>query len=435
MIRIWTGFALIVSLFAGASVAAVPVPAFTARVAVTRLKIGQTATGFVQEEPFLASSPHGGLYLSLPHTRSLFRSDDRGASWKTLFDTRSGVGQPNDGDPADGAILDAGLGVLHWLGMGGPRQIPYQRSTDFGAHWSAPVSFSQAANPDRQWIVGDSAGNVVAVWVADKTIGQVMLRHSHDNGSTWSDEQPITAESAYVGAPARGARNGEFFVPIELLSGPNAPCLALARSRDGGRTWTVVPGIRYLGGLVGLNQLAGPAIISFPFLAVDDADNVYITYTVPSMLNAYGSPLSPVAVYLSRSLDGGDTWSPSMRISGGFHNGMYGWPVAGARGHVAIAYYEDRTGLSREVPSLWSTRLAYSEDADTSHPHFAVGVVDAQAHVGTICNECGDFSRLDHLGIAALPDGQVVIAWDRDGPVNPRNVDVVTARTTNLRLR
>lgn len=44
-------------------------------------------------------------------------------------------------------------------------------------------------------------------------------------------------------------------------------------------------------------------------------------------------------------------------------------------------------------------------------------------------------SRLDHLGNAATVYDQVVVARVRDGPVDPKNDETATARTTNLSLR
>ena len=429
------GFALIISLFAGASLAGPPVPAFTTPTRVTIIKTADE--GIPQEEPLLGSGPQGTLFLSLPHVPALFRSDDRGNSWRTLFDTRTGVGEATAGGSADGAIWDSGNGIVHWLGLRGVQNIPYQRSSDNGVHWSAPVDFTTSTIPDRQWIAADDAGNVVAVWCdsIDPTVSLVAWRASHDTGLTWSDISFFPGR-AYAGSPARGVHPGEFFVPLVRYD-IGFGSLAVARTRDGGHTWTVVENVvRNLAG-IGLNNAYGPLVINFPFLAVDDADNVYVTYSVPNppVGSVVGSPLAPAAVYLSRSLDGGDTWGSPIRISGALRNGLYGWVVAGAKGRIAIAFYEDVSGTSRIVPSVWHTRLAYSENADTATPTFAIGDADKRAHVGLMCNECREFSRLDHLGIAALPDGQVVVAWDRDGPVNPRNLDVVTARTTNLRLR
>src|SRR5581483_1067043 len=258
------GIALITFFFAGACIAAPPVPAFTTPTRVSIIKVSDK--GYPQEEPFLAGSPQGALYLSLPHTRALYRSDDRAASWLTLFDTRFGAGQPNDGGTADGAIADAGLGVVHWLGLLGAHPVSYQRSVDSGLHWSAPMALDTIASPDRQWIAGDAAGNVIAVW-EDKATQQAVSRHSSDNGRTGSDAQLITSAWAYAGAPARGALAGEFFVPMSINNGPDSFCLEVARTRDSGRTWKLSKCIRYIGGLMGSNTAPGPLVVNFTFLA------------------------------------------------------------------------------------------------------------------------------------------------------------------------
>ncbi|MDQ4132901.1 MAG: hypothetical protein M3179_06745, partial [Actinomycetota bacterium] len=163
-------------------------------------------------------------------------------------------------------------------------------------------------------------------------IGRVMVTTSNDGGQTWSP--PVNASAAANAGNPFGAQehthplfgpNGEIYVawrtsnvridPNQPAPAPEPGFIQVARSLDGGRTWTQVNAINVRG-----EPTFGGS--SFPRMAIDDRNgNLYLTWNQDA--NLYGPGFAPAdhfmiktsQVWFIRSTDRGQTWRDLQLLS------------------------------------------------------------------------------------------------------------------------
>ena len=138
------------------------------------------------------------------------RSVNNGASWTApvALNTNATWDSGFDGSP-DLATDGAGNWVAVWdadhsLG-GGDEDILVARSTNNGATWTDPAllnSNSANASPDQlPDLATDGAGNWVAVWHTSDTLGggqadyDILVARSTDNGANWTDPAALNANA------------------------------------------------------------------------------------------------------------------------------------------------------------------------------------------------------------------------------------------------
>src|SRR5439155_13812120 len=163
----------------------------------------------------------GTVYVVSPSVGA-WRSDDQGKTFKVLGKAACGFGVPacpltteNDANGVDGggdASFAVGPnGTVYSAGLGGgtrqdPKSIPFQFSTDKGQSWSKGFDVARKNSSDREWVVVNRTGSVFVSW--------------RDFGS---------------------AKDTKCSLPIDPVgvscAGPPAT-IAMARSDDGGTTWS-----------------------------------------------------------------------------------------------------------------------------------------------------------------------------------------------------
>ena len=163
-------------------------------------------------------------------------------------------------------------------------------------------------------------------------VGRVMTTVSNDGGQTWSP--PVNASAAVNQQNPFGAQehthplfgpNGEIYVAWRTSNvrvDPNAPAPApepgfiqVARSLDGGQTWTQVNAIN----VRGETGFGGSA---FPRMAIDDRNgNLYLTWNQdaglygPGFATADHFMIKTSQVWFIRSTDRGQTWRDLQLLS------------------------------------------------------------------------------------------------------------------------
>ncbi|HUR68183.1 MAG TPA: sialidase family protein [Candidatus Thermoplasmatota archaeon] len=386
----------------------------TKLVAPKLLALAELGPGF--GEPEIAAAPDGTLYVAA--VNDIYRSDDAGATWVEAKLDLDGGG---DGDIAVGPD-----GRVHWLGLfAKDAPIPYYASDDKGDSWTKPVDLSNKTGSDREWIdARQDSPWVYTAWRDSDDDGIVAFRSSADGGATWNDRVAIS-EDAIAGPLVHGPANGSVYqAQATFSSGPTSmdAGIRLARSHDHGATWDVVPivtppqSVQF--GIVGL-----PFSI-FPVIAADDAGTLYVAYAVDQEMLPSPIPLpksvARFGVFLQTSEDDGETWTQPRLLSSPDHAAIMPFVVAGAKGRIAIAWYENTYGLPNDnLPDSWNTILYESIDADTEAPQEQWAQLnEAPTHLGSICTNgagCfltgGDRSLLDFLEIAIAPSGQPVVTF------------------------
>lgn len=243
-------------------------------------------------EPMLALAPDGTLYLqavsSPPDGASVsaaWRSEDRGRTWIALP-----IPDGAAADSFDGAIAAGPAGEVY-LANAENAMLRIWRSDDGGESWSE-LDVPRVAPAHRMWL----APSVDRLDVGIDTLGGPNFHFA------LGDAAPTLVARNYEvgGALARRASDG-------LLLWPRHEAAPLDRfvayqSADDGATWTSAP------------MTASEPPETFP---VGEARRTSIW--TPTVFDANGTAYharsASGAVLLSRSLDGGATWSPEFALT------------------------------------------------------------------------------------------------------------------------
>ncbi len=386
-------------------------------------KVWVIAVGSVVSQPNYA---HGEL--------SLWRSDDSGASYKTL---RAPQGQDKNASfcscdtdvdvGPDGTVYITDFWVTSAPDPTGTGVVPghngfvTEASHDGGASWD-PGNFVTVARPaanDRQYIVaGRDPGEAylafargglplpVGLPVSAPDDG-LLLSRTTDSGRTWvplGTVHPNSAQSGSFIARPRVAPDGTFYYP--WVESPNADpwngtaTVVVAASRDHGQTFTphtvaTIP--TGVGGLWPMQMDVGP----------DGTLHAAWMQRTPGG----GSTL-----WYSASRDGAATWSAPRQV--GWTNGtaLLPWIAAAGPGRAVIAFYGTPAAVSPEqapADTRWDAwALVVTTNGTT--PGEPVRASPFPVKVGTFCPRGADCPQdrelLDYPGIA-WRDGWVHVAF------------------------
>ena len=137
--------------------------------------------------------------------------------------------------------------------------------------------------------------------------------------------------------------------------------------------------------------------LPFPTLAIDNARNRYAVWVMrPQTSNDTVSEAAnswQVFYSFARASTGWHTWSTPRKVnSGNAKQNTFVWPVAGAAGRLALAYYGTSDTMhnpsSEDAHQAWHVYLAMITNANTGTPTIQqVKVTRHPMHHGTICLE------------------------------------------------
>jgi hypothetical protein len=221
---------------------------------------------------------------------------------------------------------------------------------------------------------------------------------------------------------------------VPLVSAGPPYKLFIARSKDGGLTWT-----RHKVADLGLHN---PANI-FPQLTVDRGGNLYYFWSQSQGPSENPSGLlGETDIFYAFSTDQGGTWSqpiPLTQETG--DSAVFPWAIAGDSGQVDLVFYKSNTGVNptlafvdengdecedgspgcRPNPSLWNVYFSQSQNALNTGSNFkTVQISDHAIHVGQICTGgigCtlgGDRGLLDFFTVDVDHLGAAVVSWADD---------------------
>lgn len=323
-------------------------------------------------------------------------------------------------------LTSEGLGTAsYWAHNAGASAIWVQRSADGGRTWDTPpVLVKKWPNPidtapqmvDMSRIWTDASprspyhGNLYVGWInweLDKSIMQ--FSRSTDHGRTWSRPMRISTKAGLprddngglVGITAAVAPDGTMYVIWNDLNS-----IVFTTSRDGGRSFTpsrsvVAVGPPYFGGATGVPGIR--RVMGFPQIGFDARHGVlYVTWS------DYRN--GDVDVFLSRSTDKGNTWSPAQRLGDDrMHNGkdqFFQWlAVDPVNGDVYVQYYD-----RRQAPAKLSTSVTLARSTDRGRTFTYYGWSDEPFDGQNVF--LGDYSwlvardgRAYGIWIEAIPEG------------------------------
>lgn len=205
------------------------------------------------------------LMVSAQDTALIYRTTDRGLSWKLQYR-----------DVSKGAFLDAMafFDSRHGLALGDPVNGHFLvlETTDGGQSWA---QISATGLPPSLTGEGAFAASGTALitcgprnaWFGTGGAAKSRVFHSTDAGHTWSvAETPIQAGVAAAGVFSLACRDTQHIIGVGgNYAKPDVAAVTVAFSNDGGVTWTAsspAPATGYLSGVAYLKPADGQQLIA-----------------------------------------------------------------------------------------------------------------------------------------------------------------------------
>jgi hypothetical protein len=341
---------------------------------------GGTAT--TGSDPWLSAGGDGTVYFSGlaadistdPPTTAIVASRSRngGRSWPVPATVAAPLAG-NEHDAITASPTLAGHAYMAWANflLTFPRTntLEFSRTTDGGASWSPPVLIDQPGPfaldfAPRILVLPD--GTLLAVFArADFELGLGTLHaaRSLDEGRTWlpavqvgakpipprfidpetGDELPQPAFPSAAVAP-----DGTVYVAFEDSTSPTAGAVGVARSRDGGRSWTSA-------------TLPGVTAFAFePAIAVDAHGTVGVTW-YDLRNDRPGDAALTADVWFASSEDRGGSWRQTHVA------GPTDLRTAPLPAHNYVGEYQGLAGLprGRGFAAIFTLAAPFAKDGPT----------------------------------------------------------------------
>jgi hypothetical protein len=266
------------------------------------------------------------------------------------------------------------------------------KSTDGGITWQLPTTVSYDANAvtnpdpnyrfnDRCQITADTFSltspyfnNIYITWIKDRgwnmptPMGDIYFSTSTDGGLTWSPAVIINAPINDMGnmpVPAVACDGTVYvcWVDYDVINGGLGD-IFLDVSTDGGLTWgpdnlietVLLPPINLNNGTDA--RAKGAAVID---ICPTNSQEIYLSYAA----DPDGLGPDEADVFFRKSTDGGQTWTPRLRLhnDGGVADQIMPWMDVKPNGIIDIAFY-DRQNDPNDL--LWDVTLVTSTDRGNS---------------------------------------------------------------------
>ena len=197
----------------------------------------------------------------------------------------------------------------------GYNSIVYRKSVNEGATWSSDITLASTGRLylDRPIIADGSTVMVVYFknyrtvtdWCCPREMGNIYMRRSLDGGTTWQPEiQLTTTQSGYrIAIELEGTNANVTWMDYRSNSTWD---LYIRRSSDAGATWQ--PEVKLVSGTNSVGAERPDLVVngnSVHLFWMDARDNQPPCYSAPVCTE----------VYYKRSLDGGVTWGPDVRLT------------------------------------------------------------------------------------------------------------------------
>jgi len=313
-------------------------------------------------------------------------SFDGGESWKTRLPKFSVcAGGSKFTRASDPWVTFAGDGTPYIISIsfgGGHTAVLATASHDRGLTWDDPTPLIDDTDPDvfndKEMIVADTGGNhVYAVWDRitgnlhpDQPIGTGPAVLARATDGVWEPARPIFdpgVDNQTIGNVIVVEPDGslvDVFTEIDMTRSKNpTSTIRVIRSTDHGDTWSppvTIGAVMAVGVGDAKHDIGVRTGAGLPEIAADPTSGaLYVVWE-----DARFSQMQRDAIALSRSTDGGQTWSPPIEVNGAPNAQAFVPAVAVAiDGTVGVAYYDTRDDNPNDQSSFRATEwLALSTD-------------------------------------------------------------------------
>jgi hypothetical protein len=260
------------------------------------------------------------------------------------------------------------------------------QSMDGGRTWSSPITVAGSSGSDKESITADPTDSnyVYAVWDQPDASNRqpAWFARSTDGGTTWGQAQIMfdPGLGAFTSGNQIAVLPSGALLDFLGLGYPNqVPVFAVLRSTDHGATWSAptVVAIDQDIGIVNPKTQQGIRVGGFHTVAVDMASGV--VYIAWDDARFSGGQRDGIAV--SKSLDGGSTWSVPVQVNQAPNVQAFTPSIAvGFGGAVAITYYDfrkDTENMNSLLTNYW--QIISQDGGNTWHETPVAGAFDMLA--------------------------------------------------------
>ena len=316
-------------------------------------------------------------------------SFDSGATWasRPLAVSRCGGGNAANGGDYERAsdpwvtFSPNGMAYQLSLGVSGAQfeagaisAMLVSRSTDGGRSWANPVTLIRDGSPflnDKNSITADATDSryVYAVWdrVSTDNRGPTLFARTTDGGATWEPAR-VTYDPGVgnqtIGNLIAVLPDGSlinFFTQLNTAGASLAGSFAVMRSVDKGLTWSTPIMISSFLGIGTRDPETGTAIRdsgSLGQISVGPQGQLYVVWQDARFSNGARD-----AIAISRSIDGGLTWTAPLRVNADASvQGLIPSVNARADGTIGVSYFDMRSNTVDPTTLLTDYWLATSRD-------------------------------------------------------------------------
>ncbi|HYZ18290.1 MAG TPA: post-COAP-1 domain-containing protein [Gaiellaceae bacterium] len=360
----------------------------------------------------------------------IHRSTDGG----NQFNIVSGAGLRPDPGPGGGDtdVVTDDQGNAYFSDLESLVNLDAAVSNDNGNNWRRNSLAVQTTGVDRQWFTVDngltSAASDNTVFLAFR---QELGTYIYSTPGSTGPLDPVgglvyqNSSADPVNPLSTEPRCGQIrFDPVRRniyypCSADDHVELTVGHVAPGQRT-----GIEYHNVQLPTSPGGGGVDDLFPVVAADRAGNVYMAWVDTNDNN----------VYYSYSIDGGETWSTPVQVSGGdSHSNVMPWIQGGRAGTVVVAWYGNPSNVDSDfmpswylnrqsaTPYKWYGYVSLIRSATTAAPTFAQArFTDQPMNYGQICTggigctlNNGDRTMADFFGFVLEPsDGAIRIVYN-----------------------